>query len=76
MSGVIARFPLLLPRFPLLDQYSVFSNVCDQLLKILFKSSYAREGHHVLSQLFDWQRFIYHNVYCSNGWMESVNCPV
>jgi len=31
------------------------------------KSSYAREGHHVLSQLFDWQRFIYHHVYCSNG---------
>jgi len=29
--------------------------------------SYAREGHHVLSQLFDWQRFIYHIVYCSNG---------
>jgi len=27
----------------------------------------AREGHHVLSQLFDWQRFIYHIVYCSNG---------
>jgi hypothetical protein len=24
------------------------------------KSSYARVGHHVLSQLFDWQRFIYH----------------
>ena len=31
------------------------------------KSSYAREGHHVLSQLFDWQRFIYHSFYCSNG---------
>jgi hypothetical protein len=31
------------------------------------KSSYAREGHHVLSQLFDWQRFIYHIFYCSNG---------
>ena len=27
----------------------------------------AREGHHVLSQLFDWQRFIYHRFYCSNG---------
>jgi hypothetical protein len=27
----------------------------------------AREGHHVLSQLFDWQRFIYHLFYCSNG---------
>ena len=31
------------------------------------KSSYAREGHHVLSQLFDWQRFIYHSFYCSTG---------
>jgi len=27
----------------------------------------AREGHHVLSQLFDSQRFIYHGFYCSNG---------
>ena len=27
----------------------------------------AREGHHELSQLFDWQGFIYHRFYCSNG---------
>jgi hypothetical protein len=25
------------------------------------------EGHHVLSQLFDWQRPIYQYFYCSNG---------
>ena len=30
-------------------------------------SSYGREGHPMLSQLFDWQRSIYHNVYFSNG---------
>ena len=29
--------------------------------------SMTPEGHHVLSQLFDWQRFIYHSFYCSNG---------
>jgi hypothetical protein len=43
----------------------------DSPLYITFVSrelpSYASEGHHVLSQLFDWQRFIYHIVYCSNG---------
>ena len=36
-------------------------------LCVCVPASYAREGHHMLSQLFDWQRFIYHNVHCSNG---------
>jgi hypothetical protein len=45
----------------------------DQLLDR--KSSYAREGHHVLSQLFDWQRSIYHNVYFSNVQAKAKKIP-